>query len=188
MHMSLAGPADQVAVERLLDEAFGAERKARPAYRLRDGLSPIPALSFVTRDEAGLLAGSIQFWPLVLTDAHGVTLPVALLGPVAVAHGMRNRGLGACMVRHGLEEARALGVKAVVLVGDPEYYGRFGFSCSETGGWAVPAPVERHRLLALRLDPAVDFPARATLSADLDAGACALPQGEQQEQDCRHRA
>lgn len=188
MHMSLAGPADQVAVERLLDEAFGAERKARPAYRLRDGLAPIPALSFVTRDEAGLLVGSIQFWPLVLTDPHGATLPVALLGPVAVARGMRSRGLGACMVRHGLEEARTLGVKAVVLVGDPEYYGRFGFSCSETGGWTVPAPVERHRLLALRLDPAVDFPARAALSADPDAGGGALAPGERPGQSCPHQA
>jgi predicted N-acetyltransferase YhbS len=35
------------------------------------------------------------------------------------------------------------------MIGDPEYYGRFfGFSAAITGGWVLPGPVERHRLLA----------------------------------------
>jgi len=37
----------------------------------------------------------------------------------------------------------------LVMIGDPEYYGRFfGFSAEATGAWSVPGPVERHRLLA----------------------------------------
>ncbi len=38
---------------------------------------------------------------------------------------------------------------ALMLIGDPEYYGRFfGFSADHTGEWRLPGPVERHRLLA----------------------------------------
>ena len=42
------------------------------------------------------------------------------------------------------------GSDALMLVGDPEYYGtRFGFSAERTGGWTLPGPYEQHRLLAL---------------------------------------
>ena len=44
--------------------------------------------------------------------------------------------------------ADAMGRSAIVLIGDPESYGRFGFSAEATADWTVPGPVERHRLLA----------------------------------------
>ena len=37
---------------------------------------------------------------------------------------------------------------ALFLIGDPDYYGRFGFTAERTGGWRAPGPVERRRLLA----------------------------------------
>jgi predicted N-acetyltransferase YhbS len=40
-----------------------------------------------------------------------------------------------------------------VLIGDPEYYGRFGFTAEATAGWEVPGPVERRRLLARTAHP-----------------------------------
>ena len=39
--------------------------------------------------------------------------------------------------------------RAIMLIGDPEYYTRFfGFTAEHTAGWRLPGPVERHRLLA----------------------------------------
>jgi predicted N-acetyltransferase YhbS len=49
-----------------------------------------------------------------------------------------------------LDAAQAQGLDdALMLIGDPEYYGRFfGFDATRTAGWRLPGPVERHRLLA----------------------------------------
>ena len=55
-------------------------------------------------------------------------------------------------MRHAIAEARRLGHRAILLVGDAPYYGRFGFSAEKTGSLAMPGPYERHRLLALELD------------------------------------
>ena len=55
-------------------------------------------------------------------------------------------------MRHAIAEARRLGHRAILLVGDAPYYGRFGFSAEKTGSLAMPGPYERHRLLALELE------------------------------------
>jgi predicted N-acetyltransferase YhbS len=49
--------------------------------------------------------------------------------------------------------ARDLGHGGIILVGDPEYYARFGFTAAPTGGLVMPAPVERRRFLGLELSP-----------------------------------
>jgi predicted N-acetyltransferase YhbS len=49
--------------------------------------------------------------------------------------------------------ARALGHGGIVLVGDPEYYARFGFTADRTNGLVMPAPVDRRRFLAKELAP-----------------------------------
>ncbi|MCC7251262.1 MAG: N-acetyltransferase [Hyphomicrobium sp.] len=58
------------------------------------------------------------------------------LGPVVVAPGRQWQGIGTRLVRSGLEQARAEGWEAVLVVGDPGYYGRFGFSAAAAGGFA----------------------------------------------------
>jgi predicted N-acetyltransferase YhbS len=134
------------AVERLLDLAFGTDRRGRTAYRLREGTTPIPALSFAVPGDAGELAAVLQSWPVALFPAVGPAVPLVLVGPVAVTPALQARGLGrALMLRllDGLE-----GADPAVLIGDPDYYGRFGFSADGTAGWTLPGPVERHRLLA----------------------------------------
>lgn len=135
------------AIETLLDEVFGSDRHGRTAYRLREGVRPVEGLSFVAMDADGALVGSIQLWPIELataTDVHAMTL----LGPVAVAKSLQGTGIGAALMETAIAAADAIGRSAIVLIGDSEYYGRFGFSAEATGDWAVPGPVERHRLLA----------------------------------------
>lgn len=143
--------ADPQQVERLLDKAFGAGRHARTAYRIRAGMAPLPDLSFAAFDGPTLLA-SLQSWPIELRTAAGETHPLILVGPVAVEPALQRGGLGRILMQTMLEAAYAKGEDALVLIGDPEYYGRFfDFTAEETAAWDVPGPVERHRLLA-RLD------------------------------------
>jgi predicted N-acetyltransferase YhbS len=76
-----------------------------------------------------------------------------LLGPIAVARGRRNRGVGTALMRHAMDEARRRGHGAVLLVGDAPYYGRFGFSDAKTTALSLPGPYERHRLLGCEFVP-----------------------------------
>ncbi|MEC7931157.1 MAG: GNAT family N-acetyltransferase, partial [Pseudomonadota bacterium] len=49
--------------------------------------------------------------------------------------------------------ARARATEPLMMIGDPEYYGRFwGFSAQGTDGWDAPGPFEKRRLLALSVD------------------------------------
>jgi predicted N-acetyltransferase YhbS len=135
-------------VERLLDAAFGADRHERTAYKLRAGTKAIPALSFAAVED-GILIGTLQSWPVVLETPSGERAPLTLVGPVAVSPALQRGGIGRMLMTHMLAVADAGAADALMMIGDPEYYGRFfGFTADETGGWHLPGPVERHRLLA----------------------------------------
>jgi predicted N-acetyltransferase YhbS len=138
-------PAHQLAIGALLDDVFGADRTARTAYRLRDGQSPARGLSFVVTD-GPVLCGSISLWHILLDDA-----PALLLGPIAVAQSCRGKGLGGALIMQSLGAARAQGHDIVILVGDLDYYGRFGFGNAHTAAWQMPGPVDQQRVLALSL-------------------------------------
>jgi predicted N-acetyltransferase YhbS len=140
---------DPAAVEALLDRAFGRDRHSKTAYRLREGVKAIPELSFAAM-EGGTLVGTIQCWPVEITGEDGRAWPLVLVGPVAVEPARQRGGLGKELMHLALDTAVELDLDgAMMLVGDPEYYGRFwGFSADATAGWHLPGPVERHRLLA----------------------------------------
>jgi predicted N-acetyltransferase YhbS len=143
-------PTDRSDIENLLDAAFGQDRRQKTAYRLRDGSAPLDTLGFVVRRDDDHLCGSIEFWPVDLVDdVTGNRSPAVLLGPIAVAEGCRGQGLGGTLIRAGIEAARANGHQTIILVGDPEYYGRFGFTDVATKGWSLPGPYEQRRLLAI---------------------------------------
>jgi predicted N-acetyltransferase YhbS len=137
------------AVEQLLDRAFGTDRHDRTAYRVRDGMPALPALSFAALD-AGALIATIQCWPILFTGDDGDLVSLVMVGPVAVAPARQRDGIGRMLMRHALETADARGeADALMLIGDPEYYSRFfGFSAERTGSWRLPGPVERTRLLS----------------------------------------
>ncbi|WP_242097611.1 N-acetyltransferase [Sphingomonas sp. CROZ-RG-20F-R02-07] len=137
-----------IAVEALLDHAFGLDRHQRTAYRVRGSGSAIPALSFAAIDQ-GALVGTIQCWPIRLATDAGAAVPLVMVGPVAVEPRWQDGGIGRALMTHALEAADAQGLDALMLIGDPEYYGRFfGFTADRTGAWRLPGPVEMRRLLA----------------------------------------
>ena len=153
---------DPHAVEALLDEAFGKNRHQRTAYRLRSGVAAIGALSFAAMED-GVLVGSIQCWPVQLTEPDGTTSPLILVGPVAVSPDRQRDGIGRTLTDAMLTVADETRSEPLVLIGDPEYYDRFfGFSAGNSGDWELPGPVERRRLLT-RLRPGQRLPRIATL-------------------------
>lgn len=138
------------AVEALLDAAFGADRHTRTAYRVREGMAPIPELSFAAL-ENGTLVGSIQCWPVALACDAGGAVPMVMVGPVAVSPDRQNVGIGRALMWKAIRVAEDGGVPggdALMLVGDPEYYAQFGFDAAATGQWRLPGPFEARRLLA----------------------------------------
>ncbi|MGC6328883.1 GNAT family N-acetyltransferase [Rhizorhabdus sp. FW153] len=141
------------SVEQLLDLAFGADRHGRTAYRLRAGMGAIPTLSFAAVDEEGHLLGSIQCWPIEIAASSGEVAPLILVGPVAVLPDRQRDGLGRKLVEAALAVADDSRAEPMMLIGDADYYGRFfGFTADATGGWQLPGPVDRDRLL-VRLRP-----------------------------------
>jgi predicted N-acetyltransferase YhbS len=138
--------ADAAARETLLDAAYGPVRFTKPSARLRMGRAPARGLSFVAVDD-GRLVGTVRLWDV----AAGPELPALLLGPLVVDTAVRNRGVGAALMRRALDEAKRRGHRAVLLVGDPAYYGRFGFSAERTGNLWLTGLDDKSRLLGCEL-------------------------------------
>lgn len=145
MNIVAERPEHGAAIESLLDQSFGPERENKTVYTLRKNIPPDPQLCHVALED-GSLRGSLRFWPILAAGR-----PALLLGPLAVDATCRGRGFGVALIRHGLAQAEHLDHRAVILVGDPEYYERFGFRHSLVAGLTLPGPVEERRFLGLEL-------------------------------------
>lgn len=147
---------DPPLVEALLDAAFGEDRKQRTAYKVREGMDMLEGLSIAAVDqEKSELLGSIQCWPVALTDDGGKMHPMIMVGPVAVHPECQREGIGRAMMTALLKEIQPGDTMPLVMIGDPEYYERFfGFSAKHTGGWKLSGPWEPERLLVRVADDA----------------------------------
>jgi len=137
---------DAVSIETLLDQCFGNERFRKTAYKIRQNVTSIKALNFVGISNDALVA-SIRYWPLIV----GKKTSALLLGPIAVHPDRQGEGIGVALIWDTLKLAKNLGHSLVILVGDPEYYERFGFVSAFDNGLQMPGPVARHRFLVCEL-------------------------------------
>lgn len=157
-------PTDRTAREALLDRAMGLGRKRKSSEKLRRGRLPTKGMSLVARDGFGALVGTVRLWHVSAgANMQGDAVPALLLGPLAVDPAAAGRGIGSALMREAVERARAFGHKAILLMGDPEYYGRLGFSAARTGDLSMPGPYEQRRFLALELAEGVLDGASGTL-------------------------
>ena len=147
---------DPALVEALLDRAFEPGRHQRTAYKIRAGTDWLPGLSFAAIDAEEHLVGTIQCWPVALTDPAGRRHPMIMVGPVAVEPTAQGLGYGKALMTATIAALSPQAPLPQVMIGDPEYYGRFwGFASAHTGGWDLPGPFARDRLLARCENPAV---------------------------------
>jgi putative acetyltransferase len=145
-------PADDDAVARVIDAAFGGGAESRLVAALRQ--TGAAAIDLVAVEDA--IVGHVLFSVLEVT-LDGRPVKSLALAPVAVRPDRQAAGIGGALIRRGLERAHADGWQAVFVLGDPGYYRRFGFT---------PAP--RH-LAAIYSGAA--FQALALQSGALDGAA-----------------
>lgn len=153
---------DPAIVEEVLDRAFGADRHSRTAYKVREDMDWLPALSFAALDSGDMLVGTIQCWPVALTDTADKPHPMIMVGPVAVVPEQQGAGFGKALVTATLAGIDSRARLPLVMIGDGEYYGRWGFTNEHTGEWSLPGSFEQHRLL-VRCDNAAVLPQAGTL-------------------------
>jgi len=145
---------DAAAREALLDAAMGPGRRRKSSEALRRGRVPAHGLALVAVGDDGLLCGTVRLWHVHAgTRPDGSAVEALLLGPLAARADLKGEGIGKALMTEALARAAVSGHGAVLLVGDPEYYGRFGFSSGPTAGLAMPGPYETRRFLALELVP-----------------------------------
>lgn len=142
------------AVNALLDAAFGADRRSRPAYAIRRGMAWLTGFSYAAVGADGGMLGLLQSWPVGLHQPDGTQAPLVMVGPVAVLPERQGDGIGRAMMDRliaDLEQAAAATGHGdpLMMIGDEAYYGRFwAFRAEHTRGWDVPAGVDAARLLA----------------------------------------
>jgi putative acetyltransferase len=140
-------PDDIEAIAALNRAAFGGEEEVRIIDRLRrDGLF---ALSLVERDD-GAIVGHILFSKLDVT-VDGRAVPAVALAPMAVEPTRQRAGIGSRLVRQALHMLKDRGWEAVIVLGHPDYYPRFGFSAALAAKLA--APFSGAAFMALELKP-----------------------------------
>jgi formamidopyrimidine-DNA glycosylase len=132
MLIRLEAPCDYRTVEELVREAFwnvnvpGCSEHYL-AHVLRGHEDFIAGLDFVAVAD-GRLAGQIMYTNGIVADDAGREYKVLSFGPIAVLPEFQKQGIGAALVRYSANKARAMGHRAILIYGDPDYYGRLGFS------------------------------------------------------------
>lgn len=124
-------PADIEVIRALTEAAFrnaphSDQTEAVIVHRLRE--TGAMTLSLVAARPDGTILGHVAFSPVSVesgeADWYG-------LGPISVWPQFQRQGIGTALVRDGLRRLEALGAKGCVLLGDPAFYGRFGFTSDE---------------------------------------------------------
>ena len=138
---------DGPAIDSLLDRAFGPERQQKLSYRYRQDVAPVAGLSLVARAFGETVVGTIRYWPVTIGTRR---LPALLLGPLAIEPTLAGQGIGRALIRESLDMAQWGRHSRVLLVGDQDYYGRFGFAPAQAHGIVMPGE-NPARLLALPL-------------------------------------
>jgi len=127
-------PDDGDAIRLVNRAAFGVSVEADLVDRLRADGDLL--LSLVAESEGGIV-GYCGFSRLTIEanneHANGVSL-----GPVAVLPLQQRRGIGQQMIRDGIARLKARGETLIVVLGDPDYYSRFGFDAAAAKDYRTP--------------------------------------------------
>jgi putative acetyltransferase len=156
MEVRAEKPEDLEAIRKVNVAAFGREREADLVDQLRGAASTV---SFVAV-ESEQIVGHIFFSPVAMLQSGRSAnvgegagdLLILGLAPVAVLLEYQRQGIGSLLIQHGLEECIQLGFKAVVVLGSPAYYPRFGFIPAKEKGLGCEYPVPDEAFMVLELE------------------------------------
>ena len=140
------GDADRAAVQQVIAVAFARpdEPEVTPIEAgLNEELLRDPSLAAeltLVADLDGRVVGQVTSSYGKLVPSAGEPLPVVGVGPVSVAPDCQGTGIGSALMRALITAADAAGEPALVLLGEPEFYRRFGFVPASYVGMLSPDP------------------------------------------------
>jgi putative acetyltransferase len=140
-------PDDEFAVRETNEQAFGTPAEATLVDRLRGSPDSVSLVATI----ASRIVGHVLFTPINIEPPAPVR--VAGLAPMAVRPEHQRSGIGSQLVRAGLDYCRDHGYSAVVVVGHPEFYPRFGFTRASAKGLTCEFPVPDEVFMAIELNP-----------------------------------
>jgi putative acetyltransferase len=149
MQIRVEQPWDAKPIRAVNLDAFPTRDEADLVDRLRGQASPIVSL---VADDRGIVRGHIMFSPVTVSERPD--LRIMGLAPMAVMHSYQRRGIGSALVRAGLDACRAMRIEAVVVLGHPEYYPRFGFRPASRFGLSCEYDVPDEAFMAIELEHA----------------------------------
>ncbi len=141
LHLRAETPGDEEAIRELCLAAFGRPGEAALVDALRQ--SGMIALSLVA-EEGNDVLGHILFSTLLRPAG------CLAVGPLCVKPSRQGEGIGSRLMQEGLAKVRQMGYRGVFLVGDPDYYGRFGFTREAAAVFETAYPKDYFMALALR--------------------------------------
>jgi len=146
MLIRAAIPTDFAAIRTLVVAAFKQEGEADLTERLRaDG----DTLFELVAEDADAIVGHIM-----VSRMSGDIPRLAAIGPLAAIPARQNAGIGAALMHAAIAQCRARGDAAIILLGHPNYYPRFGFSAEAAKALQSPY-AGRRSFMALELEPGV---------------------------------
>ncbi|HET9402280.1 MAG TPA: N-acetyltransferase [Candidatus Acidoferrales bacterium] len=132
--------SDAEGVYRVVSAAFGRRSEADLVEELRRAGDCVVTL---VAEEDGEIAGH------VLLSRMEAPFQALALAPVSVAPARQRCGIGSALIRSAVERARKDGWEAIFVLGEPGYYGRFGFDAAAAAGFTSPYAGEHFMVLAL---------------------------------------
>lgn len=145
VHIDEQRPRDYVISHAVIAAAFGRAAEANLVDALRSEGAIVASL--VARDPE--VVGHVLFTRAPIRTDDGRMIACASLAPLAVAPAHQRRGIGDALVRAGLTACRARGIAAVVVLGEPAYYGRFGFKVDSARSLRAPWAGPHFQVLSL---------------------------------------
>jgi putative acetyltransferase len=145
MRIREATMSDGDAIRSTYSSAFDADEREIVAKLAVDLLSErtMPPTIALVAEIGGDAIGHVAFSPVTTDGADG--LKVYILAPLAVRPEHQKCGVGSLLVEDGKRRLSDMGVDVLLVYGDPEYYGRFGFSVAAAEGCIPPYDIQ-HRL------------------------------------------
>ncbi len=116
-----AGAIRDLTARAFADQSHSSGTEAAIVERLRAGGDLTISLVAIVDDQ---IVGHIAFSPVTVDDQAGAWFG---LGPISVAPDRQHSGIGSALVREGLSTLKTRDATGCVLIGNPDYYGRFGF-------------------------------------------------------------
>ncbi len=142
--LRLETPEDVPGIRAVVHAAFGQSAEADLVDGLRhSGALTLSAIAVIDNR----IVGHVAFSPITI----GNTYSALALAPVAVAPDCQRRGIGTGLINWSLDECRRLGHAVIIVVGDPAYYRRFGFTPASPFGIECPFPVPAEVFMLLEL-------------------------------------